>query len=226
MRRRKPSARSAWQRASSRSSSRSSSLCRINYSMPSKVSPRPRGASVADQRKPGDNFVSRRCTDCAPFLEASLKDSDLLVRANAARALGDLRIRDASLPLLAMFAAEQEQPAIQQATLAIRMLGLKAAAPSTREKISVFTGQTRAWLIQALGVAGDISDVPLIAKYMDASDTEMASLAAIQDLAGVNFGPAHMVGLSTYPPPELLAARAWWKSHKDEWPRCDDCRPK
>jgi HEAT repeat protein len=164
-------------------------------------------------------------TACAPFLEASLTDSDALVRANAARALGDLRIRNASAPLLAMFAAEQEPPAIQQASLALRMLDIKAAAPVIRGKIPVFTGQTRAWLIQALGTLGSTADVPLIAGYLDEMMSDMAATEAIQELAGVSFGP-RTLGLRDYPPPETLVARAWWKSHKDEWPHCDDCHPK
>ncbi len=164
-------------------------------------------------------------TACAPFLEASLKDSDALVRANAARSLGDLRIRNASTALLAMFAAEQEPPAIQQASLALRMLDVKSAAPYIREKIQGFSGQTRAWLIQALGTLGSIADVPLIAGYLDERMSDIAATEAIQELAGVSFG-SRTLGLGSYPQPETLAARAWWKSHKDEWPRCDDCHPK
>lgn len=95
-------------------------------------------------------------TACAPFLEASLKDSDAPVRANAARSLGDLRIRNAAAPLLALFGAEQEPPAIQQASLALRMLDVKAAAP-------YIARQTRSWVIQALGAPGSAADVPLIA---------------------------------------------------------------
>ena len=170
-------------------------------------------------------MATLRYTACAPFLEVSLKDSDALVRANAARALGDLRIRTAATPLLAMFAAEQEQPAIQQASLALRMLDVKAAAPYIREKLPGFTGQTRVWLIRALGTLGSATDVLLIAGYLDEMASDMAATEAIQELAGVSFGP-RTLGVSGYPPPETLAARAWWKSHKDEWPRCDDCRPK
>ena len=174
-------------------------------------------------------MATLRYTACAPFLEASLKDSDALVRANAARALGDLRIGNASAALLAMFAAEQDPGAIQQASAAFQMLDIKTAVPLIREKLPVFTGQTRDWLIGALGMLGNIRDVPLIAGYLDANESGMAATEAIRELAGVSFGPLSLStngGVSGYPPPETLAARAWWKSHKDEWPRCDDCHPK
>jgi hypothetical protein len=164
-------------------------------------------------------------TACAPFLVASLKDSDAGVRASAARALGDLRIASASVPLLAMFAAEQERGAVEQASLAFQMLDIKAAAPLIREKIPAFTGQTRSWLIQALGKLGNTADVPLVAGYLDEMMSDMAATEAIQDLTGVNFGH-RAPGLFAYPPPETLAARAWWKTHKDAWPQCDDCHPK
>jgi hypothetical protein len=124
-----------------------------------------------------------------------------------------------------MFAAEQERAAVQQASLALRMLEVKAAAPYIRSKIPDFTGQTRAWLIQALGTLGSAADVPLIAGYLDEVISDMAATEAIQELAGVSFGPRSL-GLSGDPPRETLAARAWWKSHKDEWPHCNDCHPK
>jgi hypothetical protein len=170
-------------------------------------------------------MATLRYTACAPFLEAALKDPDALVRANAARSLGDLRIGNASAQLLAMFATEREPPAIQQASLALRMLHVKAAASYLREKIPGATGQTRDWLIRALGSLGIGADVPLIAGYLDETTSDMAATDAIQELTGVSFGPITL-GLSSYPPPRTIAARAWWKSHKDEWPHCDDCHPK
>jgi len=159
--------------------------------------------------------------ECAPFLKASLKNPVWLVRANAARALGDLRITNASSALLAMFVAEQEAGAVEQASRALQMLNVKAAAPYIREKIPRFPGQTRPWLLGALGGVGSDSDVPGIASYLD-SDGEAAAYA-LEELTGVKFGP-HVTGASALPGPEALAARAWWASHKDQWPRCDDCR--
>ena len=106
------------------------------------------------------------------------------------------------------------------------MLNIKASAPYIREKTLAFTGQTRAWLIQALGTLGSIADdVPLIAGYLDEMMSDMEATEAIQQLAGVRFGP-RTLGLSGYPTRETIAARAWWKSHKDEWPHCADCHPK
>jgi len=169
-------------------------------------------------------------TASGPFLKSSLKSSDWVIRANAARALGDLRIRNAAAPLLAMFAAEQEPGAVEQASLALRLLDIKAAAPYIREKIPRFAWQTRYWLIQALGALGSDHDVPLLAAFLDSSDIQSATYAeaatyALEELAGVSFGP-HATGATTLPPPETLVARAWWASHKDDWPHCDDCRRK
>jgi HEAT repeats len=164
-------------------------------------------------------------TACAPFLEAPLKDLDAAVRTNAARASGDLRIKSAAAKLLAMFAAEQEPGAVEQASLALRMLDIKAAAPYVREKIPRFTGQTRSWLLQALGSLGSDRDVPLIAGYLDDMGSELQATWALEELAGVSFGPT-TVGASSFPPAETLIARSWWTSHKDQWPRCDDCRHK
>lgn len=159
------------------------------------------------------------------YMEASLRDPDALVRANAARALGDLRVTDASGLMLAMFTQEQDPSALQQACLALSELGVKAAALYLRAKISVFRGQTRGWLIQALGSLGDASDVPQIAAYLDDGVVcDDIAASAIEELAGVTFGPKG-TGTGGCPQPRTIAARAWWQSHKDAWPRCDDCHP-
>lgn len=163
------------------------------------------------------------CAACAPFLESSLKDSNEYVRANAARALGDLRIAGAAADILAAFTSERKRGAIEQESLALRLLRVSASAPNIREKIPEYTGQTRLWLIQALGTLGNRSDVPLIASYLDEDASDIAA-QAIEDLTGVSFGPRPGPGLRSVPSSFTLAAQAWWKSHQDAWPHCEDCR--
>ena len=158
----------------------------------------------------------------AQFLEASLKDPDGLVRANAARALSDLRITDAGPQILAMFIAETEGGALQQGSHALHTLGVNAAVPFLREKIPLYTGQTRGWLLQALGALGTRDDVPFVGGYLDADYDAGPATDALQQLTGINFGYPRP-GLNSSPPREALAARDWWHAHKDAWPRCDDC---
>jgi HEAT repeats len=164
------------------------------------------------------------CEACAGFLEVSLRDPDAAVRANAARALGDLRVTASGPKIQAMFAAEKDPGAIEQASLALHMLDVRAAAPYIRIKIPKYTWQTRAWLLQTLGALGSSTDVPLIAGYLSSSDmaSAMAATAALEELTGISFGP-HPNGPFGYPPPDMLAAREWWKSHEAVWPHCDDC---
>jgi HEAT repeat protein len=167
------------------------------------------------------------CKACAEFLEGSLRDPDATVRANAARALGDLRVTASGPKIQAMFAAEKDPSAIEQASLALHMLNVRAAAPYIRIKIPNYTWQTRAWLLQALGALGGPDDVPLIAEYLNSSDkaSAMAATAALEELTGISFGP-QLNGPSSYPTASMLAARKWWSSHEAVWPDCDDCRYK
>ena len=164
---------------------------------------------------------------CAGFLEVSLRDRDATVRANAARALGDLRVTASGPKIKAMFAAEKDPGAIEQASLALRVLNVRTAVPYIRIKIPQYTWQTRAWLLQALGALGSSADVPLVAGYLNSSDmaSATAATAALEELTGINFGP-HPNGPSGYPPADMLAARKWWKYHEVAWPHCDDCHYK
>ena len=161
---------------------------------------------------------------CEGFLNESLKSPDVLVRSNAARVIGDLGFQIAAPELLAMFAAEHDPRAVEQASLSLSGLGVKAGAPLIRRKIPLFTGQTRAWLLQALGTLGDRSDVPMVAGYLEDSDfgPQMMAAAALAQLTGLSFGQVHE-GPTSLPLHQTLEARAWWSQHRESWPDCSDC---
>ena len=123
-----------------------------------------------------------------------------------------------------MFVAEQDPAAVEQASLALRVLNVRSSAQLIRQKIPAFHGQTRAWLLQALGSLGDKDDVSFVAGYLDDPDWASSTMAAnaLEELAGLNFGPLQD-GPQSLPTPRTLQARAWWKQHRESWPSCDDC---
>ncbi|RXH54068.1 hypothetical protein GRAN_5037 [Granulicella sibirica] len=164
---------------------------------------------------------------CARFLDDSLRSPDVLVRSNAARVIGDLGFRSAVPDLLTMFVAEQDPGAVEQASLPLKTLRIKAAVPSIRAKLPLFTGQTRLWLLQALGSLGDRSDVPAIAGYLEDPDWVPQDIAAtaLEELTGVSFGPTRE-GPTSLPTLQTLRARAWWNQHRESWPDCSDCPKK
>lgn len=161
---------------------------------------------------------------CESFLKQELKSSDALVRSNAARVIGDLGFQSADEDLSAMFKAEHDPGAVEQASLSLRVLNVRTSAPLIRRKITLFTGQTRAWLLQAIGSVGDKRDVPLIAGFLDSPDWASSIIAAdaLEQLTGVNFGP-RQYGPQSLPSPRTLKARAWWAQHRARWPSCNDC---
>jgi HEAT repeat protein len=144
---------------------------------------------------------------CESFLKQELKNPDALVRANAARVIGDLGFGSADDDLLAMFVAEHDPGAVEQASLSLRVLNVRASAPLIRQKIPLFTGQTRAWLLQALGTLGDKSDIPFVASFLDSPDWASSMMAGdvLEQLAGLNFGPPQF-GPQPLPPPRTLHA--------------------
>ena len=162
---------------------------------------------------------------CEAFLRHELRSSDIAVRANAARSLGDLGLKAASGDLLSMFVSEHEPGVVEQASLSLRHLQVKAAVPTIRKKLPLFEGQTRVWLLQALGGLGGKGDVPLIAGYLDDPNYAVPDMAAeaLGQLAGIDFGPLRVEG-SPIPTARTVNARIWWRSHRNAWPHCGDCR--
>ena len=156
--------------------------------------------------------------EAAPFLAVCLQDPDHYVRANAARTLGDLRIQTAIPALILMFKAEHDEGAIQQAALAFEMLRARESLPYIREKIPEYSGQTRMWLLGALGVLGTRDDVPLIAGYLDSdADSAMAAVSALEAVTGEDFGHGPGNGPTPSLSPSIARARVWWQQNRGNW---------
>jgi HEAT repeats len=154
----------------------------------------------------------------APFLVDSLHSDHHYVRANAARALGDMKINSAAPALITLLKDEQDGGVIEQASLALGEIGAKNAVPVLKLKVSHPSSETRMWVLQAIGVLGSRDDVPFLAGYLNEQNTYigMAAAQAIERITGEDFGFPKRQGPMS-PAPGLQNARQWWATHKSSW---------
>jgi len=149
------------------------------------------------------------------FLINSLTYQHPYVRANAARALGEIRDRSASASLILLLGREKDGGVIEQTTLALRMLGAKEAVPSLKKVAPHPSSQTRCWVLQAIGTLGRKKDVPFLAKYLyDANDiVDMCAAQAVEEITGQDFGFPKQSGPMS-PQQGVERARRWWETSK------------
>lgn len=159
-----------------------------------------------------------RYEKAVPLFIHCLYDDNHYVRANAASALGDMRVATASYSLLELLKVETDGGVIEQVSLALRHLGVREAVSSLKKVADHPSGQTRVWVLQAIGELGDRRDVPFVAKRLEAEfpcECEMAA-RAIEALAGVDFGFPQTQGL--YDPEPLIGrARLWWAMNRTKF---------
>ena len=153
-----------------------------------------------------------------PLLLGSLSDPHHYVRANAARALGDMKVAAAANPLTELLQKEQNGGVIQQASLALANLGCVDALPALKGAAKHEDVQTRVWVLQAVGRLGDKRDVPFLAGYLDDPSQSVQAFAAqaIEQITGTDFGFPKRSGPSS-PDEGLRRAKAWWAEHKGEY---------
>jgi RNA polymerase sigma-70 factor (ECF subfamily) len=154
-----------------------------------------------------------------PLLLASLSDPHHYVRANAARALGDMRVAAAAKPLTELLKREKDGGVIQQTSLALANLHYAGAVPVLKAAAKHDDVQTRMWVLQAVGRLGGKRDVPFLARFLlddPSSLVQMVAAQAIEQLAGVDFGFPRRPGPSG-PEEGLKRARAWWQEHQGEY---------
>jgi hypothetical protein len=157
--------------------------------------------------------------DAAPFLMDSLQAKEHHVRANAARALGELGYSRAAPALIQQLGVEQDAGAIEQTSLALRMIKAQDAIPALKSRMSFDSAQTQCWLLGAIGEMGSKNDVPFIAQYLDAplAAVPLCAAEAITSLTGENFGLSRSGGLFD-PQAPVLKARIWWERAQKQYP--------
>ncbi|MFH1742148.1 MAG: HEAT repeat domain-containing protein [bacterium] len=150
-----------------------------------------------------------------PLFIDCLKDEHPYVRSNATRALCDMRIENASGPLLRLLETETNGGVIEQTSLALRCLNVREAVPQLKRLANHESSQTRIWILQAIGFLGSRADVPFLAKRLNAeSETEQETAGrAIGNLVGIDFGFQEGSGIAN-PRPAIKRAQEWWEKNK------------
>jgi HEAT repeats len=150
-----------------------------------------------------------------PFLIDALNHQHSYVRANAARALGEIGDGSATSPLIRLLGHESDGGVIEQTSLALRWLGAKEAVPILKRVSTHPSSQTRCWVLQAIGTLGAKHDVPFLARHLyDRNDiVDMCAAQAIETITSQDFGFPKRSGV-TSPQQGIENARRWWETNK------------
>jgi HEAT repeat protein len=155
-------------------------------------------------------------TGAVPFLKESLRSSSSYVRANSARALGEIHDVSAVPALIHALLVEEDSGALEQTSVALQMLDAKDAIPVLEAKATNPSPQPRIWIIGAIEALGS-KDVPFFAKFLFDEDQGVSAYAAhaIERITKRDFGFPHCgeqgpcsngYGVEN--------ARQWWNSQK------------
>ena len=125
-----------------------------------------------------------------PFLRRSLESEVAYVRANSARALGDMRVASAVPDLVFVIKNDDDGGVLEQTALALQMMGARDAVPALKRRANFPSAQTRLWILGAVETLGDASDLPFFAGFLNDKESYVAETAAhaIERLAGQDFG--------------------------------------
>ncbi len=164
---------------------------------------------------------SLRFHDATPFLKQSLNSESSYVRANAARALGEIHELSAVPALICLLKVEHDNGVIEQTTLALQMLDAKAAVPVLKNRVMNPSAQTRLWILGAIEVLDSKKDVPFFAAFLSDKEEIVAAFAArvIERFTGQDFGFPRCGpegGPCSYGD-GVKNARVWWNAHHQEW---------
>ena len=152
------------------------------------------------------------------FLRRSLFSESVFVRANSARALGEIHDTSAEGDLIRLLRGENDNGVIEQTSLALQMLGARQALPVLKAKApQSVSAQTRGWIIGATEALGLKADVPFFASFLSDPNDKVAEAAAhaIEHFCGHDFGlPKVVGGLGGVPREAIKNAQSWWNTHQ------------
>jgi len=158
--------------------------------------------------------------EAVPFLRESLHSSSNYVRANSARALGEIHDTVAIPDLMQVLDVDENSGVLEQVCLALQMLDVKQAIPELKVRSNNPSPQTRLWMIGAIEALGS-RDVVFFAGFLYDSDESVAACAAhaIERITKQDFG---FPQCGRYGGPcgygyGVENAQRWWNSHKTDW---------
>jgi len=155
-----------------------------------------------------------------PLLELSLNSKSSLIRANAARALGEIDDPSAIDPLITALSKEEDDGVIEQTALAFQMLHAPKAIPIIKTKIGTPSPQTRIWILGAVEFLGGRPELPFIADSLSDPAISVRNFAglSVQRLSGKDFGfPKCGSGPCGWGEDAIAHAQRWWADHKQDW---------
>ncbi len=154
----------------------------------------------------------------APFLLDSLRSSEHYVRANAARALGEIGYTPAAAALTDLLRTEKDAGVTEQTALALRMINAREAIPVLKSRMSASSSQTKCWLLDSIGSLGSDAEIPYVAQYLYEADEDQRVGIIIADCAArlLDSFTHGEIGLpqpgGIYDPSSRIRkARKWWE---------------
>ena len=158
----------------------------------------------------------------APFLKQSLQSKSVYVRANAARALGEVHDTSAAPGLIKLLSDEPDSSVIEQTALALEMLGAKEALPALKLRARNTSPQTRIWILGAIELLGSRADVPFFIPFLNDDNESVVYFAglSIERMTGQDFGFPKCPGngpCGIDNDAGVQNAMRWWNDHKQEW---------
>lgn len=155
----------------------------------------------------------------SPYLIQCLSDKNDYVRANSARALGEIRDQSAVSALIKLLEREQNGGVVEQTSLALQMLEAKGAIPTLKKRINHPSAQTRGWIVGAISALGSRDDVPFFANCLNDKDSFVGGVAAgaIEKFTGQDFNLPKGGGPQPIPTEGIKKAKSWWEANRRTW---------